>query len=448
MSSPWRLAVITSLALILPISIAAQTKQPAAPHYILKDVGDLNGFNAWLFIGPPSFRLLNHKGMVVDAADTGHSDPYQPCFTDCSVNHAVRWRNDVLRDLGSLPRKAKNSSAPLSISENGQYIVGLSENGTKDPTTRYPEFEAVLWHDGLGIQSLGTFGGTLSSAVSVNDLGQAVGGATNAVPDQYAAKLGPCWSLNCWPSATQWRAYLWQAGVMTDLGALGTGNDAIAGMINESGQVAGVAYTNTTPNDTTGVPTQDPFFWEPESGMIDAGTLGGTRGFPTSMNNNGQMVGQSNLAGDTKHHPFLWQKSTGMIDLGTLGGRGGTANWINDAGDVVGGAWTAGNQAFHAVLWRNGVAQDLGVLPGFQHSIAHSINSKGQIVGCVTNNLNGCSKGFLWQNGVMHSLNKLTPGRGAMKLTMPLNINDSGEIATWGTVGRGDFTNAILLIPQ
>ena len=442
-------ALVFITLLVIPILLAAQDKKPAAPRYKMKDVGNLHGFNAWLFLGPPSFRVLNNLGMVVDAADTGNGDPYYPPFTDGSVNHAVRWQNGVLTDLGALPPKRKNSSAPLSISQNGQFIVGVSETGTYDPVTGFPEYDAVLWQSGHAIKNLGTFGGNVSSAVSVNNLGQVVGGATNATTDQYAAGLGPCWSVNCWPSATQWRAFMWQNGAMTDLGTLGTGNDAIAGLINASGQVAGISYTNTTANQTTGVPTQDPFFWEQGNAMVDTGTLGGTLGYPTWLNNKGQMVGQSNLAGDQKYHPFLWQKGKRrMKDLGTLGGDSGTANWINDAGEIVGGAWTTGNQAFHAVLWKNGKPQDLGVLTGFKHSIAYSINSKHQIVGCVTNNLdNGCDRGFVWENGSMFDLNKLTHRQFGLKLTMPLNINNSGEIATWGDLGNA-FTHAILLIPQ
>jgi probable HAF family extracellular repeat protein len=352
-----------------------------------------------------------------------------------------------LTDLKALPGH-KPSSAPFSISENGQFIVGVSENGAYDPLTDYPEYDAVLWQRGQRIQNLGTLGGNVSSAVSVNDLGQVVGGATNTTADQYAAGIGPCWSLNCWPAATQWRAYLWQNGVMTDLGTLGTGNDAVAGLLNAKGQVAGISYTNTTANQTTGIPTQNPFFWEQGHAMVDTGTLGGTLGYPTWLNNKGQMVGQSNLRGDQKYHPFLWQNGKKMKDLGTLGGDSGTANWINEAGQIVGGAWTTGNQAFHAVLWKNGKPRDLGVLPGFQHSLAYSINSKNQIVGCVTNDLNaGCARGFLWQNGSMFDLNSLARHQPDLELTMPVNINDRGEIATWGDLGHA-FTHAILLIPR
>jgi len=439
------IALITLL--VIPASLAAQNKRARAPRYVLKDLHSFGNFSSWLFTGPPSFRVLNNLGMVVDASDLNDNDPYTPPFTDGALNHAARWQNGVLTDLKSLPGD-KPSSAPFSISENGQFIVGVSENGHYDPITNYPEYDAVLWRRGHTIKNLGTFGGNVSSAVSVNNLGQIVGGATNKTTDQYAAGLGPCWSLNCWPAATQWRAFLWQSGVMTDLGTLGTGNDAVAGLINENGQVAGVSYTNTTPNQTTGIPTQDPFFWEQGSAMVDMGTLGGTLGYPNWINSNGQVVGQSNLAGDKKYHPFLWQKGKAMQDLGTLGGKSGTAMWINDAGDAVGGAWTTGNQAFHAVLWKNGKALDLGVLTGYKHSLAFSINSNDQIVGCVTNNLNtGCTHGFLWENGTMYNLNKLVSGGSGLILSMPLNINDSGEIATWGNY-HDVFTHAVLLIPQ
>ena len=301
-SRTWPFVAITLITLLaIPISLGAQDNRATTPHYVLKDLGSFGNFSSWLFTGPPSFKVLNNRGMVVDAADLNNSDPYTPCFTDCALNHAARWQNGVLTDLKSLPGN-RPSSAPFSISENGQFIVGVSENGSYDPLTNYPEYDAVLWRRGHKIQNLGTFGGNVSEAVSVNNLGQVVGGATNKTTDPYAAGLGPCWSLNCWPAATQWRAFMWQNGVMTDLGTLGTGNDAIAGLINANGQVAGVSYTNTTANQTTGIPTQDPFFWEQGNSMVDMGTLGGTLGFPNWLNNKGQVVGQSNLAGDTKYH--------------------------------------------------------------------------------------------------------------------------------------------------
>ncbi|HEY0018185.1 MAG TPA: hypothetical protein VGC13_17860, partial [Longimicrobium sp.] len=73
------------------------------------------------------------------------------------------------------------------------------------------------------------------------------------------------------------------------------------------------------------------FFWQNGS-MQDLGTLGGTGTEPADMNEAGQVVGQSDLAGNAAFHAFLWTPGGGMVDLGTLGGASSRANAINAHG--------------------------------------------------------------------------------------------------------------------
>jgi probable HAF family extracellular repeat protein len=48
----------------------------------------------------------------------------------------------------------------------------------------------------------------------------------------------------------------------------------------------------------------------------DLGTLGGTDSLAYSINDNGQIVGESRTIGGNRH-AFSWTRSEGMIDLGT-----------------------------------------------------------------------------------------------------------------------------------
>jgi probable HAF family extracellular repeat protein len=442
-------AVALVVALAIPVSLAAQEHPTKHHQYDLIDIGTLGGPNVFFnWSGNPN-TLLGSNATVTGGADTSIVDPICWNNPDCFLMHGFKWQEGVMTDLGALPGgTGNNDSQAFWINDRGQ-TVGLSTTGTKDPLLNTPFLHAVLWNAQGKIHDLGTLGGQYSVSQAINSLGQVVGVAENAIPDPYNFFDYGIFGIS---GGTQSRAFLWDPKTekMRDLGTLGSGNDAFAEYVNERGQVAGAVWTNSTPNSGgtlcgNNMPTIDPFFWE-KGKMIDIGTLGGTCGLATGLNNRGQVIGNSDLAGDLTFHPFSWTKSGGMKDLGTFGGDNGQANALNDAGEIVGKADFPGNQLHDAFLWKNGTMTDLGNLG--KTSNAHNINSSEQIVGASVINDAGELRPFLWENGgPMVDLSTLVPPHPGVHLDGGDTwLNDRGEILVTGTLSNGDL-HAFLLTP-
>jgi len=289
-SKTWTRIIALTLfaALAMPVSLMAQGKssQKHAKHHQYKVV-DLGTFG-----GPSSSvnccdHQITARGVVVGSADTAAANPNPGCFngplggTDCNVNQAFQWQDGTLTNLGALP--GGYNSYAQAVNSRGT-VVGSAENGVTDLVLGIPEFEAVLWRNGQ-ITNLGTLGGNESVALDINDHGQIVGAAANSVPDP-ASMFG---------FATQTRPFLWEDGVMRDLDTLG-GTDGVAFMMNQRGQIMGQFYVQGTTNI-------DSIFWDEDGNAVDIGTLGGTNANcsscgPWFINNRGQVVGNSTLAGD------------------------------------------------------------------------------------------------------------------------------------------------------
>jgi probable HAF family extracellular repeat protein len=408
-------AITLFAALTAPVQLAAQHAR-----YKLIDIGTLGGPSAHGPGNGPGSQLINNAGILAGTAETSTPDPNAPnCANqDCFVSHGFRWQDGLLTDLGVLP--GGNFSGANAINARG-WIAGFSQNGETDPVTGGPAGHAVLWKDD-GIIDLGTLGtGVESITIYIENGGAVVGlSAIDTTFDPFA-----CTGPFCSPT----HAFIWKNGVMRDLGTLG-GPDSFAsgGCNNERNEVvAGNSFTNSIPNAATGFPTMHAFLWE-NGTMTGIPTLGGTFAVAQCANNRGQVIGQSNLAGDVgcngslqfcAQHAFSWNHGT-ITDLETLGGSFSIAFWLNDKGEAVGGATTPKDALFHATLWKDGVITDLGTLDGDCFSQAWSINSKGQIVGQSFSCDGSTSRTVLWDKGSIIDLNVAS--------TEPLNINDRGEI--------------------
>ncbi len=417
-------------ALALPLSSVAQQ-----PRYKLIDIPTLGGPGAIGQVdGVGISQFINNPGAVVGGSATLITDPTAPGCNDCFLVHAFQWQDGTLSDLGALP--GVNFSHAMSVNARG-WATGGSYTVGVDPLTGGPSEHAVLWRDG-GVLDLGTLGtGLESAALYVNDSGEVVGFST------IDTTLDPFATIGLGPFPSPAHAFIWQNGIMQDLGTLGGLDAFVSGGCNNQhpGLVAGESFLNATPNVSTGFPTLHPFLWN-NGTMTDLGSLGGTIGTSQCANNQSLVIGQSSLTGDVNclagspdispvftcnQHAFLWDHGS-MTDLGTLGGSFSQAVWLNNTGEVVGGATTTNDESFHATLWRNGQVTDLGTLDGDCFSIANAVNSGGQIIGQSFSCDFSTSRAVVWINGSIIDLNTAVPPNSGLVLEEADNLNDRGEI--------------------
>ena len=313
----------------------------------------------------------------------------------------------------------------VAINDAGQVA------GTQNPTNpQSGQTRAMLYTPGVGVQNLGTLGGTISIAYALNELGQVVGYSTTATGAVHA--------------------FLWTPDVgMQDLGTLGGGTSSIARGINDRGEVVG---QSKLPRIDPREPQTHAFLWTPAGGMQDLGALGGglTSSIAFDINNAGQVVGRSYSADQIISPPtdpeflsraFLWSPGQGMQDLGALSGGHAVAYAINDAGQVVGKSWLSTfspppyGPNLRAVQWEPGQGiRELGRLwDGPYNSVAYGINEAGQVVGESDLGiafLDGFPlQAFLWT--AADGMEALSPTTG---LTTARDINNRQQVVGDGRV--------------
>jgi probable HAF family extracellular repeat protein len=260
---------------------------------------------------------------------------------------------------------------------------------------------AFIWEDGV-MRDLGTAPGrTMSDAIDVNDRGAVLAG--DGLGGQYLVQDGEWVRLSV---------------------------PGFADRINKFGDIAGVY--SPSPGQTHAYLLKD--------GVVhDTGTLGGTFSGPEAINDRGAIVGRSTLPGGTQTNAFKYE--SGVIkDLGTLGGIFSAALGINNHGVVVGASWDANRNAFAFVHDGSVMRRLLPDLPAPQTATA--INDRGAIIGDL-----GQAGSYLYENGEVTILESIPAVRdGGWRRLVPTAINNRGWITGWG-MRAGESDKAFLLIP-
>jgi probable HAF family extracellular repeat protein len=225
---------------------------------------------------------------------------------------------------------------------------------------------------------------------------------------------------------------------VVDVGSLPGGFPSEGFAINADGIVVGKAAGRTW----TGISFDEhAFLWQ--QGVIrDLGTIGGTNSRANALNSEGLVVGSAYPAGHVVLGQAFLHDGYSMRPLPLPSGTiYSGATGVNDVGQVAGSVPINGHG--RAVVWDNGVMKNLGVLPGRDESEASGINLAGDVVGTswvdtgggggnggyIAGNRSaarkgrapGTTRGFLWSAGQFTELDTLG---GSSSYAFGLNSHD------------------------
>jgi probable HAF family extracellular repeat protein len=214
-----------------------------------------------------------------------------------------------------------------------------------DPAPGEPYGPAVLWTDGGRVE-------LPSTDPTVNEYGTAYAINTRGIV------VGSAWSTAGSAHATLWTPHAGKY-IATDMGTFG-GSFSRALSVNDRADAVGTADTGQTGNncqpDAAGG-SRDHAFLYSHGALQDLGTLSPVMddSDANGINNADDVVGSSAVGGCTNNplgltHAFLWRKGV-MQDLGTLAGGDyqSSAEAINDGGNGGDGGGN-GNSGDHAQI--------------------------------------------------------------------------------------------------
>jgi probable HAF family extracellular repeat protein len=364
--------------------------------------------------------------------------------------NSARYTRYAIQDLGIVGTNVNQPGQPFVISNSG-WVSGGADVGAA--------LHAVLWHGGAMID-IGNPGlGGNSMALGVNERGHAVGEAEDTAADLSTTEdFCGFEAMGYSSSPTACVPFIWSEGQMVPLKTLG-GVNGVANQISNWGAIVG--YAENRKKDP-GCPSPQIYQFKPviwfENWILPLPTGSDAEGVASSINDWGQVVGASGscaafnpifLYNFQPVHALLWQNGT-ATDLGNLGGVfNNLAENINNRGEVVGGSDVSGDSTSHGFLWtpETKKMKDLGTVAGDYWSIAIGINDQGQIVGASANADFSIVRAFVRRNGKLVDLNNLIAGSTPLFLETACKINSSGEIDGVAFDPNTGYIHAYLAIP-
>ncbi len=312
----------------------------------------------------------------------------------------------TVQDLGTLP--GDEYSMAMGIDANGDVVGSSSIGGTH---------RAFVYSDGAGMVELAAPAGRpVTMARAISDSGVVVGTATKGGSD-----IG--------------QAVRWTDGVPKVLGTLGTGLFSEARSVNSAGVTVGSSYTDG--GSFLGIHA----FEADAGGTLTDLTPGTDTAVAAGINDSGQVAGYRNS------QAFRWENGV-FTDLGTAGFGTSFASAINASGQVAGELGSSSGNAEVIFRYTDGVGME--ILGGLgEQNIAFGINAEGDVVGSGRPTLSGpFPSAFLFTDGDgMVNLNALIDPASGWVLQGAGEINDSGQIAAWGSNQLTGAEHALRLTP-
>ena len=184
------------------------------------------------------------------------------------------------------------------------------------------------------------------------------------------------------------------------------------------------------------------FLLDPKSGSYsvqDIGTLGGGITDARDINDNGQIVGESETS-DNKFQAFLWDPISNQIrDINPdTKNTGSMAIGINNNGQIACSVCIDNNMTYQAYLLdQNSAGSKVQVpgLPGKRSCVATGINDNGQVIGYSTDLLGDPNdmQGFLWDSATNQCQStSLSMGSYKSYMSYPTTINNKGQVIIGG----------------